>query len=166
MNSTRLPYRHFLLAILVRSLVHAIAFAGTLSVAVSIVYGSQLISVLLFPIVSTMYITSYAIHELAHYICAVKVKANPILWIDYNAVSVLSEPHSARHGRYIALAGPIAAAVWIAAWWGVFSLFLPALCFAALIPGGLLASAHLGSLLPVFSDGKALMQHNVTRSYS
>jgi hypothetical protein len=132
----------------------------------SIVSGETILGAIAFPVLCTVYISSYAMHELGHYHTALHLRAQPILWIDANSVSVFSNPITIRHSQYIALAGPLSAVLWIGAWWGALSLFLPALCFAALIPGGLLASAHLGSLLPVFSDGKALLQGLIKqRSY-
>lgn len=165
MKSSTLTYRHFIGAVIARSLTHAASFSLVISIFLSIVFGGNLLNLLTFPLLCTLYISSYAIHELGHYYCAVWRNARPVLWIDFNSVSVLSNPRKFRDGQLIALAGPLVAICWIFIWWGAISLFLPALCFAALIPGGLLASAHLGSLLPVFSDGKALTQYQVKRSY-
>jgi hypothetical protein len=157
---------HFITAVLARSLLHGSVFSILTMLFYVTLSQNMTFGLAAALLIAGLYCTSYVVHELGHYKSAEILGAQPLVWIDYSSVSVLSNPQKASHGRIIALTGPIAAALWISLWLAIFTFISSALSFATLIPGVLLASAHLGNLLPVFSDGKALTQRQLNRSYS
>jgi hypothetical protein len=116
---------------------------------VQLILGSAASAALAILTSLALYFASLAVHEAAHWLAARRLSARP----RFSHWSVTSRPAGRTDAVMISLAGPLAGAL------------LPLLLLSVQPPpawaliGLLLAANHLAMLLPVFPDGRLILQN-------